>query len=806
VAVKEPPKKTLSALARLSAAQISRTARKAVHSSLQNPVGGLEDACLIVNSLWISSVRNDPLRSSQLDPGYATNIIDFGRDVSPRLSSHALLHGLLRIGHVHQASGLATMMLETGMRLRSKTVEAVLHATLPPPPKSNLPRPTIPAQPFNLLLDQSKLSNLTSMTENESTRAALQLLGAARDTRGGRTHGMFGTLLAICLINGEIILGSLIFGFLVKDWGLKKSLSVRFHEASDTESDKPPAKIQFNRPRYHVLPTPAWLKQILSPIDDTLSGDGDDEAFRLSLASALQALAYLAVLLDHRRLPFAGVAPLIRSLYNCPRVDDEVWIVNREGHLQRVKAYPYFHGVLQRLVENLPERKDRQRQMLHELDINSLNSLLHYTLRHRRSPAHAEIILQHMKERRTPLNPDIATYNILLRSGTILRQNNILRKALEALHLRFGPNESRVWQQASNSRVTQGYQVVSERSPPPPDPHALSLQEGVMPSSTPEIRLEPNLHTISSYITHLSSTGQSQHVVELVFELFPEIHKADLTALSHGDVIKKRRRARAACIMRAAKLGPYVLTALLSALFNAGKTGLVKWLWNLTRSAERKSWKANPWFIPIHAYTIRIQCCSLEHRMLSTILASRRPTSSPQKKRKYMLYVGGALYRSMKHRARSAQAAITAGTLPTNVAIPLPDLRFFNAVLALFMQHGRRRRSKAHFRSNFRRARRQHAITGRVSHHWDPLLQEVGEDMIRAGYAIPPGLRHIFIGHWDAGTWNLKRPLELDRRPFAYPSSRLPYSPYRISVRRCRGLYPRKKRRWTKNLDSILNG
>ena len=768
-AVKAASEKASPPQAQLSTAQISRAACNAVHLSLHNQVGGLEDAYLIVNSLRYSSIRNNPVRSSQSEKIYANDLIDFGREVSPRLSSHALLHGLLRIGHTDRATSLAMMMMETGIRLRNQTVEAVVHAALHSFPKNQLPRPTIPTQPFNVMLSQSQIGNLSSMTQDEGMRSALQLLCAARNTHHQRTSGMFGTLFTICLINGEIILASLIFGFLMKDWQLKRSFAARLREATSTESAELSAK-PVDRTPYHVFPTTAWLIQILSPVNEILSRDGGDEEYQLSFASALQALAYLASFLDHRQLPFSEIAPLIYSLYKCPRVEDEVWIIDGQGNSRRVKAYAYFHAVLHRLVEVLPTWENRSEQMLYELDLSSLNALLHYTLRHRLSPALAEKILQHMRDRHNPLQPDIVTYNTLLRSGTIIRQGNIFRKALETLPLQFGPNQRHMWENAS----------------------------------TQQNSLKPDTYTMNSYITYLTSTGQSQRVIDLCFEMFPEIRPIDhaYLPLSRAERIKLRKLDREACVKRAVNFGPYVLTALLNALLKAGKTGLMKWVWRLTREAERRNWEpdfvpeAEPWSIPIHAYTIMFQCFRMQQRRPSLLFQNTR---TRQQNRERLVRVGLHLYHSMKARAMK-----TPGTVLTKALVP--DTRLFNAVLALFL-HPIRRRSKAHYRHNFRRAQHLHAYLGTISPRWDQLLQEVGEDMVRAGYAIPLGFRHIFIGRWDEGTWNLKRPPQLDRRPFAYSTSCLPsYSPFHTPVRRHKCLRPRRKRQWTKNMASVLKG
>jgi Pentatricopeptide repeat domain len=783
----------------LSTAQISRAAWKAVHLCLQTPVGGLEDAYIIVNSLRISSVRNDPRQSSQLEPDFASNTIDFGREISPRLSCHALLHGLLRIGLVDRASSLAMMMMETGIRLRRKTLEATFHAVLPPPQQH--PQPTIPAGPFKLF--QSQLSDLSSISGDEGTRAALLLLGAARNTHHGRTDGMYGTLLSICLINGEIILASLIFGLLVKDWQLKKSLAARLHESTCIQSDKSRTKGQVQRLPWFVFQTTMWMKQILSSINDILSMNGDSEAFRLSFASALQALAYLAVLLDLHHLPFANVSSLLSSLYNCPKVDYEVWIINRKGHPHKVKAYPYFHMILQRLV-GAPTGKKIQKHMLYEfeLDLPSLNSLLHYTLHHLHSPDRAEIILQHMKERQ--IQPDIVTHNTLLRSGTILRQDSIVRLALDALNQQFGPRERRM-EYISSPEIAEEYNLVFER--PVPESHGSLPEECVVPPSETPNLLEPDSHTINAYITYLTCTNRRQQVADLVFQMFPEIQpmdKALQAKLSPAQRNTMRKRARKQCVKRAVKFGPYVLTALLNALLKTGLTGLMKLVWRLSLRAERRSWgrslvpEAYPWILPVHAYTIKLQCLRLEHKRPSMIPAPYRQELSPEQSRDHLLDVSIALYRFMKSRSRKAWGRIKSGTLP-KLAPPLPDLRFFNTMLAPFVGSGRHERNMGHYRSNFRRAQRQHAQWGILPDNWNPMVQEVGEDIVQAGYGIPQGFRHLFIGRWEQGTWNVKRPPEFDRRPFAYPKRSLPSRPrppFHIPVRREKGLHRRRNRQF----------
>jgi hypothetical protein len=798
-------KETPASWTQLSAAQCSMAACKAVHLCFQNPIGGIEDAYLIVNSLRDSLLRNTPFQHQRLETKFGS-IVEFEREVSPRLASHALLHGLLRIGHADEASSLATMMMKSAIKLRIRTLEAIFYAitpAVPPPPWIKPPRPIIPTQPHNIMHEVSRLTDLSSMTQNKSTRAAFELIDAARCFHGGRTHGMYGTLLALCLINGEIILASLLFGYLAKDWRLKKSSTVGLHEPKSLDGSSSPTKYRTNQFRYPST----WMHHILSSVNATLSSDTNDEESRVHLASDLQALAYLAVLLDHRHLPFANIAPLIRSLYNCPRVEDEVWIVNGDGILMRVKAYEYFHEVLRRLAEALPSKDGRRNSMLFGLDIESLNTLLHYALRHRLSSAYADNILQHIAKRHTHLKPDITTYNIILRSATILRDDSLLR-TLESLDIPFVPNKRG---QAGHHMVAEDHMLVSRGSPSAPALHP-ALQENHITAPILRNSLQPDSYTLCFHITHLTSTGQFQQVIDLLFQLFPELRPVH--SASEGDT-KERTSRSGMPIKRAVELGPYVLTALLNALLKARKTGLMKWLWRVTLKAERQSWnpdftpKVKPWSIPIHAYTLMLHCCRLEHKVPSMIPAPVRHVPAP-KNHEHMLLVGHALYRLMKSAPKRAQEVIESGRLSA-MAIPQPDPPFFNAALRLFTP-STRPRNTAYYRHKFKQAQHLHLEFGMTSPQWHPMLQELGQDMTRAGYAIPLGFRHLFIGRWDGGlwneeTWSSNRP-ESDHRPFAYPKRPVPpCTPLHIPFCRSNRIRHPKTRPRTKRatLDTVVD-
>jgi hypothetical protein len=122
-----------------------------------------------------------------------------------------------------------------------------------------------------------------------------------------------------------------------------------------------------------------------------------------------------------------------------------------------------------------------------------------------------------------------------------------------------------------------------------------------------------------------------------------------------------------------------------------------------------------------------------------------------------------------------------------------PDARFFNAALDLFsrqpiMRPRKARVGQAHWKRHLRFTNSWYARSGTVPRCWNPLLQEVAEDLVEAGYSVPLGLRHLFVGRWPQGTLQYDHLPQLERRAFAFPSVRKHFQSHSIPTHKNRGL------------------
>lgn len=821
----------------LTQAQLSRAACHAVRMAFQNPIGGVEDAYLILNSLRYSSLN--PTASEkprQAVKDFESIAIKFSQPVSSRLASHALLHGLLRIGRKHDAARLSSQMMDTGVGLRSKTLKAVIRGLVPS--SSPARRGPIKFPKTSGYIPNHSLSGLVPMAQNQSTRLALELLSLAGKTHQRRTGGMFSTLITICLINGEIILASLIFGFVVNEYQLRQTLAVHFKTGTPEYAISAAQDATEARSRYHqlavehLIPNRRILLSMLREIEGTMVKDGDTEESQHLLNPSLQALANLATLLDHLQIPFTDTGPLLRTLSKCPRTDEMVWVVDWWAQPKQVKAYLYFHEVIQRLTRSIPKKKRKlnvppegptqllyfryRKKVLPPLDLHAYNTLLNYTLRHCQSPEGADRILYHMLcKRKPPLQPDIATYNILLRSATLLRQNSIAQEALKGLHVQFsrvhnpsGPSPPKARGRPTTTPVLT---PVPTRSPKLSAALHAMHNGTIVPSELPRYLIQLDTHSLSTYVAYLTSIGQPHLIADLIFDVFPELqpipHAVQISS-SADELHLTRKRIRDICVARAVWYGPHVLCAMLNALSKAGKPGLAKCVWCLALQAERRSQgSTQPWFLPVHAYTTMIQCYVKEMKRpsLNPLYSKLSPHQAREQARRY----GMAIYRRMKRRAlelrRSQNALPITRVAKRNLQIPLPDARFFNVLLQLFAEHSRPRqamRNMAHYRHNFRKAQARYAQSGAVSRYWHPKLREISKEMAKAGFAVPPSLRHVFVGRFSAGTLHRDPPQFLERRPLVYATYTRQSSPFSLVTMKDRGSYdrhkPRKRRRLIK--------
>ena len=767
----------------LTSVELARAAAHAVHLSLRE--GNLSDACLIVNSIRYAGFGDDvkDLGMKSLEKFKAVALV-FDKDVSVRLPSHALLHGLVRLKLTHKASKLAEQMMLAGVPVRCKTLEAIFHCVKENPSRGVNDRRT--SMPTKILESSNVLTLKPSMLCDKGTKFAINLLIVARRSRQRRSQNMFRILIALCIVNGEIIVASLLFGILLRDWQARE-LTGNLENGLPIQDPMTP------------FPVYTHLQEICSSITHTLASDKSDVDSQFAFRTSLQALANLATMLNHQTIAYHNINPLITTLYKCPRVPDMVWVLDHLGNPKQVVAYRYFHKVLHRFILSLPTHPpapDERNKMLPPLDIYSYNSLLHYSLRHRASTALAETILHHMiHERHEPLEPDTTTLNIIARSGTLLRDSEIANLALSKLK---GNQKSFISApKASDSSLT-----------PSPLRSLLNIAEQ-----------RDDKYTLTARIAHLTATGQLQVVVDSLPVLFPTLTLPRDRQYSK-DELRDFYRCREQDMRQSMLLGPVVFTSILNALQKSGQTGLAEKVWQWARTVEEMSWtvKVNdqfqPWCLPVLAYTIMIKlyageakkahfCGKEVDRRMSATIQKPPPfsrhvrvvgwggdsirggdlpeTGGPLTRSAMGRYFGMRVYRSMQSSAEAIRVKLSNlrnQSIPIHLSkrqleIPEPDARFFTAILDIVGRdpHAPPRRVRGgpeHYRRQYRKKYVDYISRGIQGRPPDPDLLEVGRDMMAAGFEIPLLFQKFFVGRPEVGgsVDQVKPRLERDRRVF----------------------------------------
>ncbi|KAF8826329.1 hypothetical protein HHX47_DHR5000144 [Lentinula edodes] len=744
----------------LTPSQLSRAVWQSVRLALQTQ--DLHTAYIIVESARLS---NKPLLHNAPSKRYRASGIEFYRPVSSRLAGHALIHGLLRLGLPRRAQVAAKILMDNGVPLNPKTFEAVLEAMVTS--DGNIPRST-GNELFNFLktlLPKSTILSLNpTFTGGRGSRAALHLFMSARNMKQQqRTERMYRTLIGSFLFHGELIAASLLITIILKDCAVRDAIG-RQLASPDIKED---AKLeQESLVHYRFLrrssPSPPFdiLKDLIESIAGVLSRDPvEDDAYQISFQAALQALANLAYLFDIRQIPYSHLSSLIRLLYNCPKGDDLVWVTKIDGHPVQVKAYDYFHHVLERIVRYPPRmriEKMKPNKLLtrwkpvldnsRPLDLPACNSLLHYALRHRLSPSYANNILQYMQDPfwkhsgyRRPI-PNTVTYNIILSAGRLLRSpimvDTVLRMLKDMNEHGLGtidlspaasPANFDLTRGSSNDRFSSALRRLGSES------HELSL-----PCPPTTKKFGADTHTLTAYITYLVSVGRADVVPNILFGLLPELAIVDHPSwgdLGPEQIKHLRQQSRMDCLRRVVAYGPYFFVAILNAVVKDGRTGLAERVWYLAKEAERASWLPEfnhgrePWCLPVHAYTLMLVCYGNESRKhpYRSPLPSTATAWQPRSNR-YVVgwahYIqqqnarsrqpldrsvaghksGVSVYQSMLRGARSVYKALQAFKVSNNdkevhswgdLQLPEPDERFFNAMLRIVSRDARKRPRRA---------------------------------------------------------------------------------------------------------------
>ncbi|KZP21734.1 hypothetical protein FIBSPDRAFT_787996 [Athelia psychrophila] len=828
-----PPKSSMTS------AQQSRAAAKAMRICVRS--GAIADAHYILKSLFQSKFPLPPsITRTSHRKGFTP--LQFNSYISPKLAAHALLHELVRVGMTQKAYLVAQNLIKSDFTIHPRTLNLIITRLLaesptPPNPLSHLRVPSV----LSLLFSHKVLSLQPRLYADPSARYAVRLIQHAQHHRQRYSAETLESFVRYFLRRSELLFASLFVGMLVRDYQVKHAMAARLRgdiQACDTQEGEVQLPVESKIILKSRLKEALFYKSqldktlifdVVNAIRESMLKDPEEEHDNLHFEVALQALANIAMLVDERRLPFGDIGTIIRALYSCPTSETKVWIL-QDGMPIQVEAHRYFHAVVMRLAENPPAVRATVRKLrasdptptkiMPPLDIEAYNALIHYALRHRLMPKLATKLLGHMQTLQRPLQPNTVTHNIILRAGTLTSRNGMAEEAMKSLR------ERRISMLRDSAGAAQPTSVVSEVS---------SAETPVVAdSSEAESMYAADAHTLSSYILHLTSTGRPDAVIRILFDILPELVGVDHPSWGQATdeeiaaLKKQRRKSIKTQLRRAASFGPWLFVALLNALAKDNNTGLCERVWLLAKKTELASWRigdVEPWLLPVHAYTIMMQCYAAQLRKSDRIQAEGRTdltrlwkpiASKPvrgwakyiqtQQRSPYDQFfqhdvgrrAGMRLLYAMQDGGREVFRELMSlkGREAPNVQIPRPDARFFNAALALFPTGSRHYRPSQYFKRRMWRARSRYA----AGHHFAVkgkkhlMISHVAREMVAHGYSVPIGLRPVLIGHWEHSAFVQRPRRALDTRPYAFPKRlRRTFRAHNLLTMKTRGLPIRRR-------------
>jgi hypothetical protein len=812
------------AVGHLSPSQISRASATAIRVSLAH--GATWDAFHLWHSLrWSAHHYFKPVSNSLSRPPFRKPItafvpIDFGQSVSTRFVGHCLLHGLLRAGETKTAALLAEQMMASGEELRVLSFNILLRQ-LHPHTSRDLPRALYDrfrnGTPRKSPLGPGILNLKSVMPNDPRTRFAVRLLSKAREHRWQRTTGMYECVLRACLVQGEILVASLLLALLWKDYQLKQACYRVAAEAERVEAPDTMVYIQSKLPEtpsrgFRLLPSRS-SRSLYQSVADFLAIHCvrvDDPLF----PEASQALATLASALDARGIPYTNLATLIKVLYSYPECQHNVWVTLPSGERQSLNAYRYFHRVLFDLLSSLPDRRSHEvnTSQLPALDLESYNALLNYAMRFRHSISLADRLLRHMTEiHKPPHAPNIATYNTLLRGCTLLRRNDLAESILRMIRGRMSSSQVDMFipHFPLPPPKETNQQIGSPRTDLPLEPQhrrfcglLKDIRQYELAIPKPKGLLEPDNVLLTTYITHLVATGRPDAGAALIVRVIPKLE------LPQRCLPPEELSARwSTCVARGVTLGPHFFAVALNALRKAGHRSFAERVWALASAAEAKSLETGstaPWCLSTHAYTTMLQLYADDTRGWHS---HGQPSRSKDPHRaKLGLHKGMQIYRTLPRAAARVREAGVRGR-HQDLEPPTADARFYNAALGLVSRRPgmspRSSRPGSRWRWNrlLGTARERFLLRGHKPHGWTPELEEIVQGVKSAGYAIPLGFRLRLVGR-DAQVTSEEK-MDLGSRPYSFGKRvRSRFAPYRIPTIKTKGLPVRG--RW-RHLGWVVN-
>lgn len=804
----------------LTSAQISRASAAAVRVSVAR--GDIWDGFHLWHSLrWSMHHYHKPGPSTTPQLSFHSPIttfvpIDFGRPVSTRFAGHCLLHSLLRAGETKTAAILTEQMMAHGEELRPLSFNILLRQ-LHPSARTDSPRNVYGRlrnlTPHQKMPFEPRILDLQNvMLTDPLTSFAVRLLSKAREHRWQRTTGMYECVLRACLLQGEILVASLLLALLLKDYQLRRACSRATAEAERVGAQDTIAYVHSKVPEApfrgsKLLPNRSsrFLYQSVTQFLVKHCADVDDPFF----PEASQALANLAAALDDRRIPYANLAILIKVLYSYPQCRHNIWVTLPSGKRQSRNAYRYFHGVLLNLFYTLPDRRllDPDTSQLPALNLESYNALLNYAMRYRHSLALADRVLHHMtKLRKPPLAPGIDTYNTLLRGSTLMRRNDIAESVLRIVPWRIYGIRLDVPLHHFPPRMLQGRNSQVESCPTKLQlkPHYHRFNElledtgkGVLNIPKPRRPLEPDNILLTSYMAHLVATGHPDRVALLITQLIPEFGPPKET--TPEELIARWE----ASVVRGVTLGPHFFAVTLNALRKAGLWRVAERVWTLARAAEAKSLQSSgttPWCLSVHAYTAMLQLYAYETRGWHHTATCAGHSPRPRDPRRAISAVqkGMEVFRALplaaeKVHEAAMQAREEGREWEYTPSPPKADARFYNAALNLvyrrpgIRKRGSRQESRWQWNRRLSEARRRFLVTGQKPRGWMPELEEIAKSLRSSGYALPVGFELRLVGRDEQVTSQGK--VDLPARPFSFGRrARARFTPYRIPTVKSKGL------------------
>ncbi|QRV72285.1 hypothetical protein RhiJN_00299 [Ceratobasidium sp. AG-Ba] len=471
-----------------------------------------------------------------------------------RLPLTALVHGAVRTQRPLIAAVAVENHIENAQTLRTSTLQAYISS---------------------LSAAQASFFNQNISTK-APTSAALTILAAARRSRRQqRTSHMYDSAIRACLLQGEILTGSLLFVLLVRDWQKRHTSPTE----PPPEPPPPTPKPALNRPLLRwkrsfpnhytspipteapppPFPCPHLLESIIASLDlrPRKHPQTTDSLPPGRPPDPILALAHFSRLFAEGLLPFGRVAALLNAMAAVPACPEQ----------------EYFRNILRLTISNPPE-----------IDTRSYNVLVNYALTTLEKPKRAKEILDHMTlVRQPPLRVTDTTRAILFRGEAKLRRPGLASRILA--HIDSRGHDVRLPTNSSSPSSTPTI-LQSKSIQPPSDPHLLA-----------------------AYIHNITSIGRPAEVLPLVFTLIPELNLPPPPS----------RASFKSATKRAITLGPSVLTTLLNALGKTGKTGLAERVWRLGCAAQSHT----PSFeLPLAFHTILLQLYAREARKGLVVVTS----------------------------------------------------------------------------------------------------------------------------------------------------------------------------------------